>query len=118
MTGVQTCALPILAKSAFTRTVTTIVHTVTAGKIFHFTDFVVSCETAAAGATVWIAVRNAADVIQYTLLSPTFALNHTLLLGHTFGVPLEIPAGYDVVIGGSNAADGINAFVHGWEENA
>jgi len=107
-----------IVKYAFTRTVTTIIHTVTAGKVFHWEGFTASYETAVGGANVFLSVRNGADVLQYTLINPTMVPIGAWSLAHTFKNPIEVPAGWDIFCGGSNAADGINAFIHGWEDDA
>ena len=105
-----------IAKSGHTDNALLIVHTVTAGKTLYLTAALASGNTAgtATGINIW--VRNAADVAQYYLIQNSLNVNTYFAVGLSFNPPLEIPAGWDIVIVAGHATARADLFIHGWEE--
>ena len=94
----------------------TIIHTVSAGTTFHLCSFGLGVHTVAAG-TINVAVRNAADVFQYYLaMAEIVAGVTTMPFQGTFWPPLEIPAGYDLVVQSNAVVLTVMGMCFGWEE--
>lgn len=96
-----------------------IIYTVPASKVFYMTAWTLGL-TGSAVDLVHLKVRNVADTEQYTIM--TMGAETTLLESQTqsgsFDPPLEIAAGWDVILDSDAAnADG-TAFIHGYTENA
>ncbi len=107
-----------VTKQGAANNTTTIVHTVTAGKVLYLVDWTVGWESLALGSWCALRVRNAADVLAFDIWTmPTRAvLNGGLAVAYIY--PIEIPAGYDVVVAAANGNVSIYGFIHGWEDTA
>jgi hypothetical protein len=101
---------------SFTSAGAAILYTVTAGKTLFLCHFTLECSSGAvvSGADFW--VRNGADVIQYYLLRQRLAISRETIISPSFWPPIEIPAGWDIVMGVGVATTTEYAFIHGWEE--
>lgn len=92
---------------------TTIIHTVTSGKKF----YLCSCHCAGDNGNnqeTHLSVRDDGDTLQYAIIGFTASAATPMNEALTFNPPLEIAAGFDVVlITDAGHADG---FVFGWEE--
>jgi hypothetical protein len=96
---------------------TTIIYTVTAGKTLYIVAACMACvSTAAAAIEVSLAVRNAADVTQGYLIPRYPGPGHLSDGGEiAYPIPLQVPAGWDVVIYAAASGIGLGSFF-GWEE--
>lgn len=96
---------------------TTIVYTVTAGKTLYIVAANLSCvSTAAAAIEVSLFVRNAADVAQGYLIARYPGPGHLNCGGEcAYPIPLQVPAGWDVVVYSAALGIGLASF-WGWEE--
>lgn len=105
-----------VAKHATGSNATTIIHTVTAGKMFFLT--IVTAGWRTNGTAVWIGVqvRNDADVLQYYIFDLPCNNIWNGSIAIPLDPPLEIPAGWDVCVVGNGAGNEMTAFVGGWEE--
>jgi len=102
-------------KSVIGNNNTTIIHTVTAGKVFYLCAVTFSGNPQAGG-TSDLFIRNVADVAQYTILhSHTAAVDGRDSAMPLF-MPIAIPAGYDIVLTTTNTA--AHVFIAGWEQDA
>jgi len=105
-----------VAKSALATNNTVILHTVTAGKTLFLTTMVYGTDPEAVG-LCQMQVRNVADVVQYTIQNFIPRTTSTSFSGSiTFNPPLEIPAGYDIILVSGIAMLDLNCFINGWEE--
>jgi len=95
---------------------TAIVYTVGAGKTFFMTTANFICDSSVTATLATLYVRNASDVLQYYLGVAYFRAVGQIVAPMTFNPPLEIPAGWDVVIASDSANLKTRAFIHGWEE--
>jgi len=102
-------------KSVIVNNTTTIIHTVTAAKVFYMVA-VALCANPGVGKLSSISVRNAADVTQYTLLH----LESSALQGRESSLPIfmpiAVPALYDIVLVCTNTD--AHGFISGWEQAA
>lgn len=96
--------------------VTTIIHTVTAGKSLYLAGCELDVYHSGAGTGGRLFVRDAVDALQYIIL------NHYGLVANERGSDtinlapaLVIPAGWDICVSSSALANS-NAFIQGWEE--
>jgi hypothetical protein len=105
-----------VVKDDYTSTGAAILYTVTALKTLYLTHLTMEASTGAAisGADMW--VRNAADVIQYYLSRQRLAVSRETIFSTSFRPPIEIPAGWDIVIGVGAVTAAVYGFIHGWEE--
>ena len=102
-----------IVKSVEVANGTTIIHTVTAGKIF----YLCSCSCGADSGInklTHLKVRNASDTDQYIIIDHESAAQATIHGDLTFFPPISIAAGWDIVLQ-TTAAQGMG-FIHGWEE--
>lgn len=90
-----------------------IIHTVSAGKTFHFCCCTCGADTGINKLT-HLLVRNASDAVQYRIIDHESASQATVWGGLAFSPPIAIVAGWDIVLE-TTAAQG-SAFIHGWEE--
>jgi hypothetical protein len=105
-----------VVKSSSAQNATVIIHTVTAGKTLFLCSVFLRAYWNVVGNSHPLAVRNAADVIQYTLLDMLApAVGHGEV-SRAFGPPLEIPAGYDITIVSAGVGDIMLGSIFGWEE--
>lgn len=104
-----------VAKSATAENATVIIHTVTAGKTLYLSFFSVRISSHV-NQSVTLKVRNDLDVDQYESAKVN---SYTGMPGFTvtgnLNPPLEIPAGWDVVIVSPGAGAYGHAFIHGYE---
>ena len=93
-----------------------IVHTVSAGKTLYLTQWRFSSQTTVAGLYGNIHVRDGGDVILYYMDDILMAAIGEY--GNAVGLffPIEIPAGYDVVVQSSGVGLDARGFIHGFEE--
>jgi len=105
-----------VAKSNAATNGTTIIHTVTATKTLYLCTSTLTYWGAVGSGQ--IKVRNAADVDQYILVIGGLITAAGAFFGLSipFNPPLEIPAGWDVVVLSSIAASVAEGFIFGWEE--
>jgi hypothetical protein len=94
----------------------TIIHTVTNGKVFFLTSLILTVSTYDTGGGGSIVVRDESDVVQYYLTGWNLPGLAAFTINHSFDPPLEIPAGYDIVLTKASGNEMTYAFIHGWEE--
>lgn len=97
---------------------TSVTYTVPAGKVFYLTAWTLAF-TSTGVSTVALTVRNVADTDQYTiqLIGAETTLLESQSSTGSFDPPLEIAAGWDVILVAGADMDG-TAFIHGYTENA
>ena len=105
----------VIASSAANNS-TVILYTVTAGKVFYLSYANLVMYARNFSLTVALSVRNAADVLQYSIATMASGDLGHLSLPVILNPPLEIPAGWDVVVSSNDALCNAYAFIHGWEE--
>ena len=93
---------------------TVIVHTVTAGKILYLLFSVVYI-TADGSDWVYFSVRDGDDVPKYYFISLTTTATMLNFITMNWPVPIEIPAGYDIVVHSSLAGCVLTSFIFGYE---
>ena len=104
-----------VAKSVEVSNATSIIHTVTAGKIFYLCS--VSCDSdSGVNKLTHLKVRNVSDVDQYIIIDHESAAQASISGSLSFSPPIAIPAGWDIVLQ-TTASQGMG-FIHGWEQNA
>lgn len=94
---------------------TTIVHTVTAGKVFLLEGYDITIFNGAAAGGGFLLVRNDLDVNQYTISRNYFAAALSDNRIRDFTKPLRIPAGWDICLISDNASISVYGFIHGRE---
>lgn len=93
-----------------------IVHTVTSGKTLYLSACSLGIKNGLASTSSgYLGVRNASDTWQYMLLYTGVVANDGKTALLSFPIPLEIPAGYDIVANSSDADVQVYAFIHGYE---
>ena len=102
----------IAESAAATNVQTTIIYTVPAGYILLLFQWSLDCAGAATNTSSFL-VRNASDVIQYNLWTAYFVAAGRAALSSGLFVPIEITAGFDVVVSNTVAASYTRAFIHG-----
>jgi len=105
-----------IANSSSANNSTTVMWTVSAGKTGFLTYFSFSWRFTATGQTVWLVVRNAADVEQYSLILVASGAGDQGANSCAFAFPIEIPAGYDIAVVSDTAGAAAKATIIGWEE--
>ena len=105
-----------ITKSDTAANATTILHTVTAGKVFYLCGFTFCVYLSAAGIWTGLIVRDAGGVTQYHLANICSPIVDSQVLSLEFMVPLEIPSAYDVCTYSLGVTAISFAFIHGWEE--
>jgi len=103
-----------VASSSEANNATVVQYTVPAGKVFHLCFYQVSCRADAAGNFARLYVRDAADNLVYQIVVYYFGALDNVNSTGTLYPPLEIPAGYDIVIHSNAAGCTIYSFVLGW----
>ena len=104
-----------IVKSVEVSNATSIIHTVTAGKIFYLCS--VSCDAdSGINKLTHLKVRNGADVDQYIIIDHESAAQASISGSRSFFPPIAIPAGWDIVLQ-TTASQGMG-FIHGWEQDA
>ena len=105
-----------IAKTNTAINLTAIVHTVTAAKTLFLTSAVLGVEVIAAGnAAAWI--RDVGDVFWWYLFRTDIVAAQNPPIGVvTFWPPVEVPAGYDIVVMSAVALLKVRLSIHGWEE--
>ena len=94
---------------------TEILHTVTTGKTLYLTAWTFTIDALATGDGI-LRVRNASDVAVYEIVYTSVRIaNERFGLSDGFSPPLEIPAGYDVVVTSSASNCFVSGFIHGYE---
>ena len=95
---------------------TNIIYTVTAGKTFYLSHAQLNFYAVLAAITFLLYVRDGADVGQYNIISLASAGAGHLASPCVFYPPIEIPAGWDIVVSSNSLSGNAYAFIHGWEE--
>lgn len=95
---------------------TTILHTVPVGKTFYLCDCSVTVDCGIVQRVGRLDIRDAEDAVISTLVRCVTSLVQAYVFTPSYWPPIEIPAGYDVVITSNSASLVIYAFIHGWEE--
>lgn len=103
----------VVSKSAAVVGAGAIVHTVTAGKIFHLLAFNVGFD-GGANKYAQLSVRNSADEVQYNLAILQSSSGGGWSLGQAFPWALPIAAGWDIYLSGDGTY--ASAFIFGFEE--
>jgi hypothetical protein len=93
-----------------------IVHTVTAGKTFYFTGFVWFARASLAAAEVIGRIRNVADVTVIDFIDYYFFTVGQLSICKSYWPPIEIAAGFDIVVYSTDATSWAALTIDGWEE--
>ena len=103
----------VAVSAAATDNQTTIVYTVPASERFFLTDWTLAMY---AKASEWnyFYVRDESDVTLYHILRRYYTAASQGEVAHTHFVPLEIPAGYDLVVENSGTGCYTYVFIHGW----
>jgi len=95
---------------------TTILHTVTAGKVLYLCTSILTSNTIVAG-SIYLQIRDLADAVWFILAKTR---QSTTSWGQafcqTFWPPLEVPAGYDIVVVSSPGSVTAIGSIFGWEE--
>jgi hypothetical protein len=105
-----------VAASAVANNDTQIIYTVNANKTL-FLVYANIDAIGAAAANAYVAVRDAADAIQYYIFFPRFTVTQAVYTNNFApSIPLEIPEDYDIVVNTGNAAVFARSFIFGWEE--
>jgi len=95
---------------------TSIIYTVTAGKVLHLCSATVSCgHGAAVNGAHNLLVRNGADVVQYYIYNIWLVGIAGKEAVITFNPPLEIPAGYDIVVQNGDPSGITRGYIFGFE---
>lgn len=104
-----------IEESGLANNATTILHTVTAGKVFHLCGWSMS-SMATAASEAELKVRNELDVAQYKLNTQIYqgAGQQDEAVGYTNAI--RIPAGYDIVVFSDNVNNHARGFIYGWED--
>lgn len=105
-----------IAKSATATNGTTLLHTVTAGKIFFLTSWSFTCNTTTVDKYGRLAVRDGEDDWIYSIAHLHMDATRTIGMAAGLYFPLEIPAGWDIVVYSNNAGLNARGFIQGWEE--
>lgn len=95
---------------------TTIVHTVTAAKVFFLTFWSFSARASAVGGTAEFFIRDDEDAAWFRIQFLGFDAVGQGLDSGMFSPPLEIPAGYDIVVKSSLITCDVYGAIDGWEE--
>lgn len=95
---------------------TTILYTVTAGKVFCLCSARINGYATTTG-VIKLLVRDADDTIQYTIMRWQQVATSSKLEWGSFWPPLEIPADYDVCLLSSSNNCYVHGFIFGWEED-
>ena len=96
---------------------TAILYTVTAGKVLLLFNFTLSCD-GATGGNAGMFVRDDGDVFQYNLYWIDRINAIPTVCSMAMWMPIEIPAGYDIVLQGGGATHYERGFIHGVEIDA
>jgi hypothetical protein len=102
----------IAASASAVNVQTTIVYTVAASSVLLLFAWVIDCAGAITDSSSLL-VRNVADVTQYTIWNAYFVAAGRLHGAQGLTIPIEVPAGYDIVIANTIAASYTYCFVHG-----
>jgi len=100
-------------KSVEVNNTTVVIHTVTAGKTFYLVAAICSADAGIAKIT-HLAIRNAADTIQFIIFDFATAAQGIISDSVSFPVPIAIAAGWDIALITDNTHAG--AFITGWEQ--
>jgi len=95
---------------------TTLLYTVTAAKTLYLTGYWIEKQFTAANCELSFYIRNAGDVLWYRLIRHIQAVAATLAISRSFSFPLEVPAGYDLILYSSAVGGIIYGGFEGWEE--
>lgn len=105
-----------VVKSGVIANAALVVHTVTAAKTLYLTNFSFSTyNTSGASQTGYLYVQNSVPVVQYTMVAVMTPNNDGKAVADQLLPPLEIPAGWQIVILSGAANFNVNAFIHGYE---
>lgn len=105
-----------IGKSASAVNATAIVYTVTAGKTLYLCTASLMTETATVSAGIF-SIRDGADVSWLHLtMGRANTAGYFIAPCVTFWPPLEVPAGYDIVVFSSAALAAWTGSIFGWEE--
>ena len=91
---------------------TTIVYTVPAGNLLLLCGIVLSAHGAAVNLSD-LYVRNSADVLQYYMWEHYWPSDYGFAWAHSYYPPIEIPAGWDVVVANGIAASYVRSSING-----
>ena len=94
---------------------TAIIHTVTTGKtlILRAAEYSVYNGASVTGASDRLRIRDAADAKVWDIPLP--AVTSAPVVGIGFATGIQVPALYDIVVTGSNAANFVHGTIHGFE---
>lgn len=104
-----------IAKSVTATNETLLLLTITAGRTFYLTHYVFTPNSSVVGAYGRVAVRNGSDVEQYVIAMTAFDTVGQVTVSGTLNPPLEIAAGWDIIVVSSDADLNARAFIHGYE---
>lgn len=109
-------------KSALRINGTTILHTVTAGKTLFLTGATLGLSSLDVAEAGYLAVRNVANAIQYYIFRAGLEASENNSANLAFSLPavppIEIAAGWDIVVYSPSAGFASAGAISGWEETA
>ena len=104
------------AVSSLATNATVVLYTVPAGKTCYLCGATLSTYQGVVNGTGTLVVRNAADVLQYTLATLVNPVTTSLVCPMIFTPPIEIAAGWDIAIVSNLAGVTAHGFIRGWVE--
>lgn len=107
-----------IAKSGSANNGSSIIHTVTVGKIFCLTHWIVSAYQSTAGVSSRLVVNDSVGALQYTIvLLYSAAVGGQVASGSPL-VPIEIPAEWKISLISNGAGATVYGFIAGFEIDA